>query len=79
MTEPRQIDVWEITPHQSEAYDTCIIPVSRDPDGRHAIDYAKDALEAKWEACADRNAMDVLVRVRRMKMNVADLPEGVEP
>jgi hypothetical protein len=78
MTEP-QIEVWEITPHQSEAYDVCIIPESRDPEGRHAIDYAKDALEAKWDTCDDINAMDVTVRVRRMKMNLEDLPEGVEP
>jgi len=74
-----EIDVWEITPHQSQEFDVCLIPVSRDPEGRHAIDYAKNALDAKWEACDDINAMDVRVRVRRMKINAEDLPEDVEP
>ena len=75
----RQIEVWEVEPHQSQEFDVCIIPVSRDPNGDAAVRHAKDALEIRLEDWGGRDEFSLTIRIRRMKMNVADLPEGVEP
>ena len=79
MTEPRQIDVWEITPHQSQEFDTCIIPVARDPEGDAAVRHAKDALEIRLEDWDGRDEFSLTIRIRKRKMNIEDSPEGVEP
>jgi hypothetical protein len=75
----RQIEVWEIAPHQSEAYDTCIIPVAKDPNGDAAVEHAKDALDIRLEDWDMRDEFSLTIRIRKRKMNVEDLPEGVEP
>ena len=74
-----EIDVWEITPHQSDAYDTCIIPVSKDTNGDDAARHAKDALDIRLEDWDVRDEFSLTIRIRKRTMNVEDLPEGVEP
>lgn len=68
------IDVWEVTPHLSDYFDSCVIPVSEDPEGKKAMEYAQKVIEERWDT-GDLNELDITVRLRRTKIDEGSIEE----
>lgn len=69
-------DAWIITPHLDRQYTDCVIFVKDDPDGRKAIEHAKDVLEYKWDACDNLLELNLTVTVKRSVACREDIDDG---
>ena len=43
---------WEITPHESDEFDYCVMPAETETDHRAALEYAQARLEQLWDSTA---------------------------
>ena len=68
-------DFWEVTPHYDKSYDTQVSPCQQDPEGKRAMEAAKDILETLWDQADSLENLDIAVTLRKIKMDPADVPE----
>jgi hypothetical protein len=68
------IDVWEVTPHLSDHYDSWIGEVKDDPEGKKAMEYAKQVIEERWDT-GDLKELDITVRLRRTMIDEESIRE----
>lgn len=68
------IDVWEVTPHLSDHYDSWVVEVKDDPEGRKAMEYAQQLIEERWDT-GDLKELDITVRLRRTMIDEESIHE----
>jgi hypothetical protein len=69
-------EAWKITPeeHKNSEYDYCIISKASDPDGRKAIDYAKEVREDLWDThYKDLKLLNISVRIKHIIIDDSDM------
>ena len=71
------VGVWVIEPAYDSAYDSEVLRVSEDPDGRNAMERAQSILESKWDAFEPLEELNITVKIRRAFMHKSDLPDGI--
>lgn len=54
---------WEITPHKSPDFDSCVMPGNTEQDHQDALEYAKDVLEQGWDEVTPGDVVTVSIQI----------------
>jgi hypothetical protein len=67
------VPAWEVTPHIQHEYDSCIFLASEDPDGRKAMEYAKEVIEHLWDTSEWNKDLPIEVKMRAITIHPSDI------
>lgn len=72
------LDGWKITPSINREYDSRFIPIEEDPEGRNALDLARETFELLWDGADSLETLNITVSMERVKIHKRDYsPEDI--
>lgn len=75
MSEDAQQPAWQIAPHLNPDFDSCVIFVADDPEGKKAMEYAQQVIFDRWDN-ATLAELDITVSIKRTMVNPIDVDDG---